>query len=239
MTEPPRDAAGREQPRFETLTPDDLPRLWALHQALHAGTSTAGLFARETEAFFARHLADAGMVIGLFDAADTLVGYTVLGFPAPDDPENFGWMLELGHADLARVAHLDGTGLSPAWRGQGLQRALIDARLRLARAHARTLALATVAPGNRSSLTNALRAGLEVVALRAKYDSVRFIMRRDLADSTPAPAPDGPVVPLSDLGGHRATLADGWIGTRMVEDAGGHPALAYRAPASPDVGAPS
>lgn len=222
------------QPRIAPLGPGDLPRLCALHRRLHDAAAEPGLFVEETPDFFLRHLGDDGQVLGVLDADGGLVGYGVLGLPRAADPLNFGADIDLAPELRGRVAHLDGSGVDPAWRGLGLHRRLLAERIALALRRGRRIMLSTVAPRNHWSLANLVAQGLQVVALISKYDSQRFVLRADLTDTgEPAQtgdASEGPLIPLDELAAHREALAAGWRGTELVATGRDGPAIAYRRP---------
>jgi GNAT superfamily N-acetyltransferase len=194
------------------LGPQHLDAVCALHRRLHELAPRPGLFAVESREFFARHLEQDGRILGVFDAQGELTAYAVLGLPRADDPENFGRDIGLPEGELGTVAHLDGIGVHPEWRGHGLHRALISERIALATAAGRRVVLSMAAPGNRWSLGNLLASGGEVVALIPKYGAMRFVVRYR---QSPGPTPSGPAVPLDDLERHAALLAEGWRGVAL------------------------
>lgn len=209
------------------LGPADLESVYAMHARLHAHVPPPAPFVRETRDFFARHLGGGGAVLGLSDAQGSLVGYSVLGLPAADDPANFGADLSLTPAQRAGVAHLDGTGITPAWRGYGLQRHFIRQRLNMAVAAGRRIALSTAAPENAASLLNLLAEGMQAVALCPKYDGLRFIVLRGLDGPPPRVVREGPTVALWTANTHLRALADGWVGVTVTRGGDGVPALRY------------
>jgi ribosomal protein S18 acetylase RimI-like enzyme len=206
------------------LDPEDLAELTRLHAELHRAAPNPGLFVRETEDFFARHLDSAGQILGLRSPGGELVAYSVLGLPHATCLDNFGHDIRLERARLAQVFHLDGTGVHPDWRGRGLQRWLTAERLRRGTAAGRRIALSTVSPGNHRSLTNLIAEGLFVVGLVEKYRDLRFVLRWDTAPSSAGrprgtPALRSCRVPIADTPSrHCALLAGGWWG-RAVEGA--------------------
>jgi hypothetical protein len=203
----------------------DLDRVMTLHAELHRIAPRSGLFAIETEAFFVHHLGPGGMMLGI-DAPDgSLAAYSVLGLPGADDAENFGHDIGLGPHDRRRVAHLDGTGIAAAFRGIGLQLRMIAERIALARVRGRSLLMSTAAPANTRSLGNLLEGGLEAVALVDKYESIRFVLTRDLL-APPSPDRSGPAIPLDDHAAHRKAFAEGWCGRGLAPE-GAEPALLY------------
>lgn len=216
-------------PCFTRLRPEELPDLLALHDALHAAAPAPGLFVRETDAFFAAHIDAVGRVLGLRDGAGRLRAYGVLGLPGAEAEDNFGRRLGYAGADLARVCHLDGCGVDPAWRGRGLQRALTAARIGLGQTLGRDLAVSAAAPANVASIANLTGAGLEVVALVEKYDALRFLLVHDAHRARNTAADANAVRASVPLPGapetHRARLANG---TRGIGVRGGtQPALLY------------
>lgn len=210
------------------LAPSDLTRVKALHDTVMTEPKTAALYMDQDYGFFARHLGSDGCILGFFDAAGGLVGYSVLGLPRADSDDNFGYLIDLAPARRAEVAHLAGTCIRPAWRGQGLQRRFTAERIALARQHGRSLLLATCQPDNYWSLANLLATGLTIIAYRRLYQKPRLILRRDLdrpfAQQT---AGAGPQVALYDLDGHREALADGWLGTALARDGNGSLRVVY------------
>ncbi|MFW5641243.1 MAG: hypothetical protein ACOCY0_00610 [Roseicyclus sp.] len=228
MTAPGHEIRVAGAPVMTCLGPDDLGDLLAFHAALHDAATVPGLFVRETEDFFLAHLGASGRVLGLRDAEGRLRAYGVLGLPAAADPENFAQGLGLDAADRARVCHLDGCGVDPAWRGRGLQRDLARARLRLGRVLGRDLAISAAAPANLASLANLIRAGLEVRALVEKYDALRFLLVHDARACAVAGPPSARVALPGTRAAHVALLDSGLRGI-AVEGATTCPVLVYAA----------
>lgn len=122
------------------------------------------------------------MCFGAYEGS-RLVGYSGVRFP---DPEATSISSELGFApDRVRyIGEFDGSCVSSASRGQGLQYQLIVARARASLFRRRPMALATVAVGNMYSLINFLEYGMKGVALHQMYDGfARIIMARDHSDA--------------------------------------------------------
>jgi hypothetical protein len=97
----------------------------------------------------------------------------------------------------------------PDWRGLGLQRALLDARLALARTHARHLCAAMVSLHNHASRHNMFRRGLHVAGLAQIHGLLRQIMLIDLDHALRVDAGDERLIDSDDAAGQRAALADG------------------------------
>lgn len=196
--------------RGRVLTEANVDAVLALHLGLVRGVA-ADQVATETREFFADHVARCGRLFGYFAGPD-LVAYAVLGLPGAADP-NFGVDHGLGGEQLARVAHLDGAGVDPRYRGHGLQQNLIRWRLDAARAAGRTIALSTVAPTNGASFDNAVACGLTARGLAVRYGGWRYLLRRDL-DREACMTGEQRWVAAQDLDAQQALLQAGWRGWR-------------------------
>ncbi|NVO58346.1 hypothetical protein HW561_21400 [Rhodobacteraceae bacterium B1Z28] len=211
----------------------DLDRLTAFHAELHQlSHQQPAPFVREKDVFFAEHLTSAGEVWGLWENAGPkyqLAGYTVVGLPTASDPANFGRDLGMDdEADLALVAHLDGTGVLPHRRGLGLQRYLTGYRMERARTLGRKTVISMASPQNSFSLSNLLQCGLPVQRLIQKYDALRFVLVRDLSGQTTYENDPHPVmVPLlANPEEHVRCLQAGRVGIAL-RDVGGTFSLVY------------
>lgn len=93
---------------------------------------------------------------------------------------NYGYDLGFSEEQLQRVINMDTAVVHPAYRGMGLQRQLLQtAEATLNGAGERCL-LCTVHPDNRFSLNNAVKQGYVIQKELAKYDSVRYLLRKDI-----------------------------------------------------------
>lgn len=90
---------------------------------------------------------------------------------------NLGYEIGLEEEALLRVVHMDTAAVHPGYRGSGLQRrmmALAEAELR------GRILLCTIHPDNRFSLRNALKLGYRIEKRVERYDSVRYVLRKDV-----------------------------------------------------------
>lgn len=93
---------------------------------------------------------------------------------------NYGHDLGFTEEQLLRVVNMDSAAVHPHYRGQGLQKRLLqtaEAEIRMA---GERILLCTVHPENRFSLQNVLSQGYTVQKTQAKYGSVRHILRKDI-----------------------------------------------------------
>lgn len=92
---------------------------------------------------------------------------------------NYGYDLGFSKEELLRVVNMDSAAVHPDYRGLGLQGRLLEAAHRQLREEGNRILLCTVHPENRFSLNNVLKLGYTIQKKLEKYDSVRYILRKD------------------------------------------------------------
>ena len=90
---------------------------------------------------------------------------------------NLGYELGLTESELLRVTHMDTAAVHPDFRGRGLQRRMMA---QAERELTGRILLCTIHPDNRYSLENALKLGYRIEKRIERYDSVRYVLRKDL-----------------------------------------------------------
>ncbi|GGC78397.1 hypothetical protein [Undibacterium terreum] len=139
---------------------------------------------------FIAHTSDAGAIIGCFydkKAVDNtghgmaeMIAYGVLGMNSATST-HMAQLLNIPDSVRKQFAILDGVACLPDWRGYGLHRESIQARLEYARTAHRTLIGATVSPENIVSLRGLLEAEFVVSTFAMLYGGlVRFILKKNL-----------------------------------------------------------
>lgn len=93
---------------------------------------------------------------------------------------NYGYDLGFSREELLRVINMDSAAVHPDYRGQGLQKRLMQEAEKEIRAAGERILLCTVHPENRFSLQNVLNQGYEIMLKKEKYGSVRYILRKDI-----------------------------------------------------------
>lgn len=189
---------------WRTLEPADLNAIYALHRQAIGEAVRPEVVKPETKDFFAGILAGRGQMKGVFhDGA--LVAYGVLQteLPAYDDPRPY-----IGAAPDAPVAKLAGASVAPSFRGRGLQRALIAARVGLL--YQTHILFATSAPANQPSWMNLLAEGFSIRALVPYYGGhLRYVMVRDGTQVEPRREEQ---LAAGDVERQIACLTAGWRG---------------------------
>lgn len=158
----------RRDVQTRLLDPTDVDRVLVFRDAIIAGLRHPDLYRRETDErdFVAAHCGVAGETVGVFarsSEGERLVAYAMLGLPDADAADNMAHLIKASAPDRARTAHLAGCMVLPEWRGNGLQKALLLARMALARTRQRSLLFAMVSPHNHVSRRNLMGEGLHLV----------------------------------------------------------------------------
>lgn len=97
------------------------------------------------------------------------------------DTFNYGYDLNFDEEALLRTVNMDTIVVHPDYRGLGLQRTLmLEAENWAIDQGYRTL-ICTVHPDNCYSLNNMLRLGYRIERKVPKYDSVRYVLRKELS----------------------------------------------------------
>ena len=90
---------------------------------------------------------------------------------------NIGYDLGFSEEELMRVVHMDTAAVHPDYRGRGLQSRMmhhVEQELR------GRILLCTIHPDNCYSLNNVLKLGYTIEKKTERYDSIRYILRKNL-----------------------------------------------------------
>ena len=133
-------------------------------------------FCQDTPEEFRQRMENGSMRLWVAEDAQQLAGIFTVLYPGIS-PINYGWKLNLSEEDLQRVVNMDTAAVHPDYRGQGLQRRLMETAER--EVGSGKILLCTIHPDNRYSLRNALTAGYEIQATLPMYGSIRHLLRKD------------------------------------------------------------
>ncbi|MBE6823195.1 MAG: GNAT family N-acetyltransferase [Ruminococcaceae bacterium] len=165
---------------FRMCTQADLDAVMRLQEIVCAALEDPDLFVATDREENRTYLAAPNFILGCFDG-DVLAAYCSFVVPG-NTPENYAQDLGWPPEKVCAAAKLDTIVVHPAYRGNGLQRELIDRALALA-AHTPGVStvLTTVSPKNQYSLHNVQAAGFSVLMRKLKYGGKeRFILGRAL-----------------------------------------------------------
>lgn len=158
------------------------------------------------------------LMVGVF-VEDKLIAFRALAIPEIDE-HHLGYDIGLKTEQLDQVVYQEITNVHPDYRGFGLQKKLGAIVMELLDASPYTHVCATVAPFNIASLKDKLSQGMVIGALKNKYaDMLRYVFYKKLHEEREA---SGEVLEISmaDTEKQQQLLADGWIGTSIVQKDG-------------------
>jgi hypothetical protein len=167
--------------RFEMkfLQAGSLPDLISLQHFIAANLPCPEIFMLHDDIYFLEIFRLERSVIGVI-TEDGLIAYSLIRIPGLAD-DNLGKDLNLPEAEMIKVAHLQAAAVHPAYRGNGLQRKLTFAHLRVIEELGYEHVCCTVSPKNPISLANILSCGLVIDGLRPKMHGWwRYILHKNI-----------------------------------------------------------
>lgn len=153
----------------------DLDALEGLQAAVRAAMPHPEQFVPDTREQLAACITR-GICLGVWEG-ETLGAYFTVRLMG-NDPDNYAAFMGLPEAEWPHWANADSAVVCPAWRGNGLQRAMARAAWDLLPEEITGIG-ATVSPDNAYSLRNALAEGFEIVCRRPMYGGYdRYLLRK-------------------------------------------------------------
>jgi hypothetical protein len=201
------------------LTPDQLPEILSLQEEVIGALEVKERLQPLTEDEFRFILDGNGEMIGVY-ADGKMIAWRAMLVP-DNDHEGLGRDVGVPDEEIGKVIYQEISAVSPEWRGFSLQTFMGSVLMDRVDTERYRYVCSTVMPGNIPSLKDKFRHGLEVRALKEKYGGkLRYVFMKDLQ----APEPErteSREIPMDDITGQQALLADGWAGTAMADDGNG------------------
>jgi ribosomal protein S18 acetylase RimI-like enzyme len=181
-----------------------------LQELIAGGLPSPEIFRLHDDVYFKSLLTRDRSVIGAV-VDESLVAYSLISVPGKGE-ENLGRDICIPEEELERVAHLQAAAVHPAYRGNGLQRIMGAAHLKVIEEMGFEHVLCTVSPKNPISLRNLLSNGFVIKGLKPKFGGAwRYIMYKNLF--RPVCLRSCPVVIKgSDIEGQLDLLSKGYMG---------------------------
>ena len=155
--------------------PADADAFYALQNEVRAAMPHPEQFVPDTLENIADYLRT-GVCIGAWQQG-RLGAYLILRLCGQSD-ENYAAFLGVPQSQWQHWANADSAVVHPDWRGNGLQRKLLEAALPLVRPGIVGIG-ATVSPENQYSLNNALASGFTIAARREMYGGYdRYLLKK-------------------------------------------------------------
>ncbi|MGN0707169.1 MAG: GNAT family N-acetyltransferase [Faecalibacterium sp.] len=157
--------------------PQEAQAVFRLQNEVHAGMPHPEQFVPDTLDNLSRYLRQ-DLCVGAWQG-ERLGAYLILRL-CGGSPENYAAFLGVPKEEWPQWANADSAVVHPDWRGNGLQRVLLQAALPMLPPGIKALG-ATISPENRYSLNNALAMGFRVECRREMYGGFdRYLLRKDL-----------------------------------------------------------
>lgn len=158
---------------FRVLEKDSVPLLLDLQEEAFAVLDDPDLLRRNTAETFGVCFNEKSLVLAVYRGKE-IAGFGIL-YAAGKDGENLAYSLE-SCDDVENYVNVKLTIVRPAFRGQGLQRLLIDKLVGYAQKEGFKGAFATVSPKNNYSSSNLTKCGFEAVRTLVKYGGMKRIL---------------------------------------------------------------
>lgn len=203
---------GREI-EVRTLSPVHLDEILALQQEVLETLTTASSLQPLSIEEFLFILDGKGLIIGAY-YEEQLIAFRAMLEPEIDE-EHLGKDVGLSRDKWPSVIYSEITNVRPDFRGNGLQVLLGEIIMTEVDETKFRYIAATVAPFNIPSLADKFAHGLQIVALKEKYDNMlRYILLKDLGSiSIKSKFLEKSLVDMVDTKGQQELLEVGWIGT--------------------------
>ena len=157
--------------------PADAAAVYTLQNEVRAAMPHPEQFVPDTRENITAYLAH-DLCLGVFDG-ERLGAYFILRYCGQSE-HNYAAFLGIPQAEWDHWANADSAVVHPDWRGNGLQRKLLEAALPLLRPGIVGIG-ATVSPENQYSLRNALACGFTIAARREMYGGYdRYLLKKVL-----------------------------------------------------------
>lgn len=201
---------------WRPLTLADTEAMYALHLLSIAGMPAQAVKPESID-FLRGILAGRGTVVGAWDGS-ALVAYGVLQHDLkPEDARLASGLQVPGSA--ASLYKLAGAAVHPAWRGLGLQKAVIVQRMQ--RAPAQSVLFATASPMNVASWYNLSACGFVVRDVQYLYGGhARYVMAYVQDDPWRGSSTQAVTLTPAELDEQHKLLQQGWRGIARGPEAG-------------------
>lgn len=157
--------------------PEEADAFYALQNEVRAAMPHPEQFVPDTWEGIRSYLTK-DLCLGVFDG-ERLGAFFILRY-CGQDAHNYAAVLGIPQAEWEHWANADSAVVHPDWRGNGLQRKLLEAALPLLRPGIVGIG-ATVSPENQYSLNNALACGFTIAARREMYGGYdRYVLKKEL-----------------------------------------------------------
>ncbi|WP_246569588.1 GNAT family N-acetyltransferase [Lentibacillus saliphilus] len=157
-----------------------------------------------------------GYMVGTF-VDDRMIAFRAMLVPPIDDPEHLGTDAGIEKQNLSQVMYSEISVVHPDYRGNRLQTYMGKIVMAHVDRNRFRYVATTVAPFNIPSLKDKLALGMEIIALKEKYNGkLRYVLFRDFAtDDIQKSVTDTKTVAMEETERQQQLLKDGYKGVSI------------------------
>lgn len=164
--------------KIMTLSNEYLNKIIELQDIIFDSLENKSFFAKTEKFEFEDIINKSGEVVGVVSENNELIAFGAMVKPELQG-FNLGYDLNFDNKKLLRTAHIESTVVHPDYRGNGLQKLLVQNLEQTARKKECDIFCATVAPKNKFSLNTLLKLEYKIVLEKEKYGGLkRYIMTK-------------------------------------------------------------
>ena len=157
----------------------DAQTIYDLMVEVYEQLENKSLYVCDDLEFVKRHISQEGFTVAACSKEDKIVGSLILRIPDAED--NLGKDIGFSEEECQRVIHVESAVVAPLYRGNALQRRMLQIAETMIDRVKYSYLMATVSPDNPASYKTLESLGYELIVTKEKYDGLmRRIYRKAL-----------------------------------------------------------
>ena len=164
---------------FRVAEAKDAQKIHNLMVEVYEQLENKSLYVCDDLAFVKRHISHEGFTVVACTKEDKIVGSLILRIP--DEEDNLGKDIGFSEKKCQSVIHVESAVVAPLYRGNALQRRMLQIAEAMIDRVKYSYLMATVSPDNPASYKTLESLGYELIVTKEKYDGLmRRIYRKEL-----------------------------------------------------------
>jgi predicted GNAT superfamily acetyltransferase len=167
---------------FEVLSADDIQAILTLENLVMAKLKDQTYYYSGGEHYYQKIFFDYGTFLGVKTNFAQLIAFSALITTYEKEILEYARLVDLNKRPWTEICILDTVVVAPEFRGNGIQRELVQQLMELAKIkHSKKYMLCTVHPENTFSLNNFIKLGFEIKSSKIIYGGLsRYILLKNL-----------------------------------------------------------
>ena len=164
---------------FRVAEAKDAQKIHNLMVEVYEQLENKSLYVCDDLAFVKRHISHEGFTVVACTKEGKIVGSLILRIP--DEEDNLGKDIGFSEEECQSVIHVESAVVAPLYRGNALQRRMLQIAEAMIDRVKYSYLMATVSPDNPASYKTLESLGYELIVTKEKYDGLmRRIYRKEL-----------------------------------------------------------